>query len=154
MVEIRSIPEALATSKFLKIISTVVTSTLRKTKSSQSFWIWLPYSSVVLIPNLIFGRGDICSNKSIKIQKNQKKEFPSSFEVKETTPFYFNILGYLPPLEGTPKDFARVARDFSYFLQFFLQSKVFLLLNSFLSESFIYFKLPSSISLPDCLNFL
>ena len=113
MAEILSIPEALATSKFFKIVSTVVTSTLRKTKSSQSFSIWLQYSSVVLIPNLIFGRGNICSNKSIKIQKNQQKVFPSSFEVKETTPFCFNILGYLPPLEGTPKGFARVTRDFS-----------------------------------------
>ena len=55
---ITAIPEDWAAYKFFKILLTVVTSTLCKTKSSHSFQIFLEYSPVVLIPDLFFGHED------------------------------------------------------------------------------------------------
>ena len=52
----------MAISKFFKILSTVVTPIFSQTKSSYSF-------GVVLLPNLIFGRGRFCSNECARFEK-------------------------------------------------------------------------------------
>ena len=90
LVEIRSIPEGFTASVFFKILSTVVTSTLYKTRPSHSFWICLYYSSVVLISHLFFGHGSFCSSGSPKFDKKQQKIFALSFELKQTTLFSLN----------------------------------------------------------------
>ena len=77
---------------------------------------------------LYFGRGRFCSSEYAKFEKNLQKAFALSFELRETAPFSFNDnLDCLPPLEGIVRDFKvrQCSLDYSYFLQFFLQTKVF-----------------------------
>ena len=81
----------MSTSKFFKILSTVVVSTFCRAKSSYSFRIYLLYS-VVLIPNLLFGHA-----VSAKFEKNLQNLLAFSFELSETTSFSLNdILDCIP----------------------------------------------------------
>ena len=122
MEQIWSIPEAVSTSKFFKISSTVVVSTFWRAKYSYSLRIYLSYS-VVLIPNLFFGHA-----VSAKLEKNLQNLLAFSFELSETTSFSFKWYFRLhPALEDIPRDFKVRHSSFELFLLpgIFLQSKVF-----------------------------
>ena len=60
---------------------------------------------MVLIPNLFFGQRKFCSSEYAKFDKNLQKVIALYFVLKDTPPLSFDILNYLFPLEGIPRDF-------------------------------------------------
>lgn len=90
----------------------------------------------------------------LSLRKKIQKVFMLSSELKETASFSANgFFRLAPPLEWISRDLSS-PKFFGVILIFSSEYHFFLVLITFLSKNFLYFKLPLSIYLPDPLGVL